>query len=71
MIDQYIKELFQITDKFIFPEYYSHEDKVMWKIENVYTNCAKEILVLCSIDDGIEMALKLAIKEIGEKKKNY
>lgn len=67
-IDLKINHLLELTDEFIFPAYYSHEGKPMWKIKNVYTNYAGETLVLCGVDEGIEKALDLAIEYISKAK---
>ena len=70
-VDDKIKELLSLTDEFIFPASYSHEPCLMWKIENVYTKYSAETLVLCRLDEGILVALDLAIKHITEKRKKY
>lgn len=67
-IDNKISQLLSLSDEFIFPAYYSHTGKTMWKISNVYTKYNKETLVLCGVDDGIEMAIDLAIEHISKAK---
>lgn len=70
-IDVKVLELLEITDEFLFPAYYSHEDKVMWKISNVFTDYNSETLVLCPVTDGISLALDLAITEISKRRDLY
>ena len=70
-IDNKIQELLQLSDEFIFPAYYTHTNKVMWKISNVYTNYAQETLVLSPVSEGIEKALDMAIAAIAEKKSKF
>ena len=70
-VDSKVKELLKITDEFIFPAYYAHEDAIMWKISNVYTQYNSETLVLCRLDEGIEHALDLAIEHIGKRRKDF
>ena len=67
-IDAKITELLNLSDEFIFPAYYSHEKKIMWKISNVFTHYGSETMVLCGIDEGIVTALDLAIKHISKAK---
>lgn len=68
MIDLKIAQLLSLTNDFIFPEYYSHESKIMWKILNTYTKYSSEKLVLCGVEEGIEKALDLAIEHITKAK---
>lgn len=70
-IDKKIQDLLSITDEFIFPAYYSHTNKLMWKISNEYTNFNEETLVLCGVDEGIEEALDLAIEHIGIRREKF
>ena len=63
-IDIKINKLLSLSDEFIFPAYYSHTSKTMWKISNPYTEYSEETLVLCGVDEGIEKALDLAIEQI-------
>lgn len=70
-IDAKIARLLDLTGEFIFPAYYSHTDKLMWKIENVYTNYSNETFVLCGVDEGISTALDLAIEAIDRARKKY
>jgi hypothetical protein len=70
-IDSKISKLLSLSDEFIFPAYYSHTDKTMWKISNVYTKYGGETLVLCGVDEGIEKALDLAIDYISKEKDNF
>jgi len=70
-IDIKIKKLLEISNNFIFPEYYTHTHKIMWKILNPYNNYSEEKLVLCGIDEGIEKSLDLAITYITKSKEKY
>lgn len=70
-VDAKVAELLKITDEFIFPAYYSHTGKTMWKIENIYTKWGGETLVLCPLDEGIEKALDLAIEHISKRREKY
>jgi hypothetical protein len=70
-IDKKIANLLKLTDEFLFPAYYSHTGKDMWKIANAYTEYGSETLVLCGVDEGIELALDIAIAEIGKRKEAY
>lgn len=69
--DEKIKELLSISDEFIFPSYYSHEGKTMWKISNVFTDYGGQTFVLCPVSDGFNKALDLAIKTITDCKAKY
>lgn len=72
MIDQKIKQLMELSSQFIFIEYYYHTDCYMYKIINDYTNYREDkIVVLCSLDNGFERALDLAIDYITTAKTNY
>lgn len=64
MIDAKIKKLREITSNFLYIEYYAHTHCDMWKINNEYTKFRLGKLVLCSLDEGIEKALDLAISGI-------
>lgn len=70
-VDDKIATLLELTEEFIFPAYYSHEGKVMWKISNVYTKYRESTLVLCPLEDGILKALDLAIESIGKAKNEF
>ncbi len=71
MIDKKITQLWKITSNFLFIEFYSHTNCEMWKILNEYTAYKQDKIVLCSLDEGIEKALDLAIEYIGKKKLEY
>lgn len=72
IIDDKINQLLSLSDEFIFPAYYPHEKKIMWKISNVYTEYGRsEVLVLSGVDEGIEIALDLAIKYISEARDKF
>ena len=67
-IDLKILELRKLTTNFLFIEYYPHTNCEMWKILNEYTTYKQDKLVLCSLDEGIEKALDLAIEYINKRK---
>lgn len=71
IIEKLIAELQTITTKFPYVEYYSHENSLCYKIENVYTKYGKEIIVLCKVDEGIKNALSLAVEVLKKKQKDY
>lgn len=70
-IEQLVKELYEITDNFPYIEYYSHENGDCFKIDNEYTQYAKDKIVLCKVSEGIKIALALAVKTIKNRKDNY
>lgn len=70
-IDKKINELFDLTNNFIFVEYYSHTNDFMYKIMNEYTDYNQDKLVLSPISEGIEKALDLAIDSISKAKEKY
>lgn len=70
-INNKTKQLLSLSDEFIFPEYYTHTGKLMWKIENIYTEYNSDKLVLCAVEDGISTALDLAIKHISIAKEKF
>jgi hypothetical protein len=71
VIDSKVNQLLSLSDEFIFPAYYSHTGKTMWKILNVYTKYGSETLVLCGVDEGIETAIDLAIEHISKAKDKF
>lgn len=71
VVDAKIKILLEISDEFIFPAYYTHTNKQMWKISNQYTHYSNETFVLCGVDEGINKALDLAIEHISIAKNKY
>jgi hypothetical protein len=71
IVDFKINQLLELTDEFIFPASYSHTGKTMWKISNVYTKYKSETLVLCCVDEGIELALDTAIIEIKKRRDEF
>ena len=70
-INNKINQLLSLSDEFIFPSHYSHTNKLMWKISNVYTKYGGETLVLCGVDEGMEKALDLAIEHISAAKEKF
>lgn len=53
-IDQKISALLELTDEFVYP------DRGMWCI---YSGI--DVVKLCSISEGIEVAIDIAIDELG------
>lgn len=70
-IDSKVKELLNLTNNFIYTEWYSHEQAICFKIDNEYTKYAKETTVLCKVSEGIEKALRTAIEVITVKKAKF
>ena len=70
-IDSKVKRLLEIGDTFVFPEYYPHTGKDMWKIRNPYTQYREHKIVLCGVDEGIEKALDKAIDVIEKQRKKF
>lgn len=66
-----IKRLLELSDEFVFPDFYPHTNKVMWKISNPYTKYSAQTFVLCGLDEGIDKALDLAIDHIAKAKKEF
>ena len=54
----------KLTTNFLFIEYYSHTNAVMFKILNEFTTYKEDKVVLCKMSDGIEKALDLAIEKL-------
>lgn len=71
IVDFKINQLLELTDEFIFPAPYSHTKKLMWKISNVHTKYKSETIVLCCVDEGIELALDTAIIEIKKRRDEF
>jgi hypothetical protein len=73
--EEKVQELIMLNgegeDSFIFSEFYSHTDKIMFKINNTFTHYNKDKIVLCGIDEGFEHAVDLAIEEIIKKKGEF
>jgi len=70
-VDIKVARLLELTDEFIFPAYYSHTGKIMWKISNVYTKYGSETYVLCGVDEGISKALDMAVDTIAKARKKF
>lgn len=70
-VDIKAARLLELTDEFIFPAYYAHTNKTMWKIANVYTKYNACTLVLCGVDEGISKALDLAVDAIAKARKEF
>lgn len=69
-IDEKIAGLREITSEWLFMEYYSHSDAIMWKINNEFTCFARSTVVLCKVSEGIELALDNAIEYLTKAKNN-
>jgi len=70
-IEEKVRHLVDLNNEIIYPEYYSHEGKVMWKVNNLFTKFKQEKIVLCSLDEGFEKALDMATKEITLRKNEF
>jgi len=70
-VDEKIQYLLELSEEFIFPEYYLPTKKMMWKIKNVYTPYASDKIVICGVDEGIDKAIDLAIEIITDKKHEF
>jgi len=70
-IDVKIAQLLELTSNFLIVEYYTHSNAEMYKICNEFTDFREEKMVLCSVEDGIEEALNLAIPYIAKKKAEF
>ena len=70
-IDLKVNALMELTNDFLFIQSYSHTDKDMYKIKNYYTEFGEDIIVLSAVDDGIELALDLAIAELTKRKNKF
>lgn len=70
-LEDKVKLLVGISGTFIFPEFYPHTHKEMWKILNPYTNYAEHKIVLHSVEDGFEKSLDVAIYEILQEKNKF
>ena len=72
-LDEKILDLIKLNGgNFIFPEFYSHEDRICWKIRNNYTQYAEEKIVLYPINEvTFEEALDKAIEVITKKHKEF
>lgn len=71
MIDTKINQLLELSDEFLFIEYYTHTNCKMYKIKNIYTKYKEEKIVLSPVSEGIEKALNLAIEQITLFKEKY
>ncbi len=71
-IEELTKELLEMTgDIFVYPEFFPHEDKIMWKINNPFTKLREDKLVLCAVEDGLEKALTVAVAKISKRKNQF
>lgn len=63
-IDKKINRLLEVSTDIPYIDYYTHTSMYMYKINNPYTPYAKDIVVLCSIDEGFEKALDIAYQRL-------
>jgi len=72
-IEEQTQYLVELTGRFIFPEYYSHTDAMMWKIINPFTNYAEDKIVLCEVNrpDGLQAAIQIAITTLSIQKEKF
>ena len=69
--DKKVKELVDLCGKVPYVDYYSHEMADCFKIDNPFTDYAKDTIVLCRVDEGFSKAVKNAIKSISHRKEVY
>ena len=71
-IDEKIKQLLELTyDESVYVEDYPHTNCLMYKINNPFTHFRKDIIVLCSVDEGIELAIDKAIEAIKKRHNEF
>ena len=70
-IQELTNQLIELCGNYIFPEYYSHTHKDMWKIKNPFTHYSEEKIVLSGIDEPMAKSLNEAIKTIKERKDKF
>ena len=70
-IDDKINQLRELTSNFLIIEYYTHTGKDMYKVLNEYTDYKEEKIVLCSVEEGLEKAIDLALVIITKKKFDF
>lgn len=70
-IDKKINNLRNLTNEFLFIDYYSHASCDMYKIKNIYTVYGSETFVLNPVEEGIEKSLDMAIELMVEAKREY
>lgn len=70
-IDNLIQELWEYAGVGVFLEYYSHTDKIMYKVLNPWTEYHEDKLVLSPMEEGIEKALCIALPKLAQCKENY
>lgn len=66
-----IRTLYELNQSIPYISYYSHTREDMYKIDSIYTEYNKLTHVLCSVNEGLEKALDLAIEQINKDKSNY
>jgi hypothetical protein len=64
-IDKKIIALRKLTTNFVFIEWDVHESSDCYKIFDEYSK-NKDKVILCKVEDGIEMAIDNAIKVVGK-----
>ena len=60
--------LIELSGVYIYPEYYSHTNKLMWKINNPFTKNNMGVKVLLPVDEPIENSLKMALELLKKEK---
>lgn len=70
-LNEKIRELVELNGDFLYTEYYSHEQKVCWKINNNFTYFNEDIIVLGAIEEDFMMILEKAINIIQKRKDDF
>lgn len=70
-IEQLTHDLINYAGVYVYPEYYSHTDKLMWKINNPWTDYKEDKIVLSPVEEGLEKALALALPMLAQKEIEY
>ena len=67
-IERKIKRLLSLCNAIPYVAYYSHERCDCYKIDNQFTDYAKDTIVLCPVGEGFTKAVSCALAEIAKRK---
>ena len=70
-LNKKIRELVELNGDFLYTEYYSHEQKVCWKINNNFTYFNKDVIVLGTLEEDFMTILEKAINVIQKSKSEF
>ena len=70
-LNKKIRELVELNGDFLYIEYYSHEQKVCWKINNNFTYFNKDVIVLGTLEEDFMTILEKAINVIQKRKSEF